>query len=82
MEINLAYLKRHRNADLGGFRLIVDMVRAAGRQLLVNSDAHFLHEIGDDGILSEMAQQIGLTDDLVLNNDIDELKRALDISDA
>lgn len=82
MEINLAYLKRHRNADLDGFRLIVDLVRAAGRRLLVNSDAHFLHEIGDDGILSEMARQIGLTDDLILNNDIDELKLALNISDA
>ena len=82
MEINLSYLSRQRETGLDGFRLIVDMVRAAGKRLLVNSDAHFLHEIGDDCILSEVAAQIGLTDDLILNNDIIELKRVLDISDA
>ncbi|MGM5485446.1 MAG: PHP domain-containing protein [Nanobdellota archaeon] len=72
LELNLSYLDRDRPED---FRLVVDLVRKKGKKLIVNSDAHFLHEIGDDSKLRERWDELGLSEDLIINNHPEELKR-------
>ncbi len=79
LELNLSYLKNSLN-NLKLFRRMVDMVREAGQKLIINSDAHFLHEIADDSILYECWEALGLKDELVLNNYPEKLAHFLNIS--
>jgi len=81
-ELNLSYLKKFGQTRLSEFKLIVDMVKAHGSRLVVNSDAHFLHEIGDDRILAQYRRALGLRDELILNCDVTELQKALGIDAA
>ena len=80
LEINLAYLARaEHSSEIDGFQLIVEMARGAGEGVVVNSDAHFLHEVGDDSILDRVADRIGLTRDMILNDDPEALLSRLGI---
>ena len=77
LELNLAYLTIANNKELILFKKLVDAVKKAKKKLIVNSDAHFIHEIGDDSILNKYWTTLGLTKDLIINNYPDELMKFL-----
>lgn len=79
IELNLAYLKIFGNDKLPQFKQMIDIVKSKDKKVIVNSDAHFLHEIGDDAILKEYWDKLDLTNEMIINNYPDELKKFLGI---
>jgi putative hydrolase len=79
LELNLSYLTRYSRDNGAEFKTLVDYVKKNNTKLIVNTDSHFLHEIGDDSMLTKYRDKIGLEDSLILNNDLDELKKSLSI---
>jgi histidinol phosphatase-like PHP family hydrolase len=82
LELNLDSLKRnykssHKNKgmNINDVRKMIEIVRKNKKKLIVNSDAHFLHEIGDDSILKECWDELGLSDDIIINNYPEELEK-------
>jgi putative hydrolase len=74
LEINISYIiKMASEKGIESFKQIVDITRKHKKKLIVNTDSHFLHEIGDDSILEKVKDKIGLTDDLIINNYPEEL---------
>ena len=73
-ELNLSYLRQYGEVHFSGFQLIVDMAKAHGSKLVVNSDAHFLHEIGDESALHTYWDALGLDESMILNADLDSLE--------
>jgi histidinol phosphatase-like PHP family hydrolase len=56
---------------------MIEMVKKAGKKVVVNSDAHFVHEIGDDSNLKKRAKELGLTEEMIINNYPKELEKFL-----
>lgn len=77
LELNLSYLTVADKEKLKLFKKMIDMTRAAGKKVIVNSDAHFIHEIGDDKILKKYWTELGLTKDIIINNYPNELMKFL-----
>jgi putative hydrolase len=75
LELNLAKLARGKDIPL--FKKMIDMTRKAGKKIIVNSDAHFIHEIGDDAVMKKYWKVLGLTNDIIINNYPDELMKFL-----
>ena len=75
LELNLSKLAAGK--DLPLFKKMIDMTRKAGKKLIVNSDTHFIHEIGDDTALKKYWKELGLTNDIIINNYPEELMRFL-----
>ncbi|MGV8171464.1 MAG: PHP domain-containing protein [Candidatus Woesearchaeota archaeon] len=75
LELNLSKLATAK--DLSLFKKMIDMTRKAGKKIIVNSDAHFIHEIGDDSVLKKYWKELGLTNDIIINNYPDELMKFL-----
>jgi putative hydrolase len=75
LELNLSKLAR--GTDLPLFKKMIDMTRKAGKKIVVNSDSHFIHEIGDDAVLKKYWKELGLTEDIIINNYPDELMKFL-----
>ncbi|MBN2881629.1 PHP domain-containing protein [Candidatus Woesearchaeota archaeon] len=77
-ELNLSYLN---DSTVENVKLMLDLVKRKGKKVIVNSDAHFLHEIGDDSKLELYSERIGLTPDLIINNNLEELYSFLGIAE-
>ena len=77
LELNLAYLKIKGEVCFDKFKKMVEIVKSRNKKLIISSDAHFIHEIGDDSILAEYKDKLGLTDDIIINNYPDELMEFL-----
>jgi histidinol phosphatase-like PHP family hydrolase len=56
---------------------MVDMTRKAGKKLIINSDTHFVHEVGDDAILKTYWTKLGLSKNIIINNYPEELMKFL-----
>ena len=79
LEVNLSSLARRKSGIIESHRRMIDVVRSHGAKLIVDSDAHFLHEIGDDWILDECRDALGLDDEIMINNRPDELAAFLGV---
>ncbi len=79
LELNLSYLKQNPQ-DVDRFKKMIDIVKKNNKKIIVNSDAHFLHEIGDDSILKQYRDELGLTKELIINNYPEELNEFLEIA--
>lgn len=81
IELNLSVLEKiDRGRFTEGLKHIKKMIKIAkknNKKLIVNSDAHFLHEIGDDSILKKYKEKIGLINDMIINNFPEELNKFL-----
>ena len=84
LEVNLAELNyvdrepaKEREKRLDMIKKTVDIARKNKKKMILNSDAHFLHEIGDDKILKKYMKRIGLTKDMIINNYSKELMKIL-----
>ncbi|MCX6707260.1 MAG: PHP domain-containing protein [Candidatus Woesearchaeota archaeon] len=72
---NLVNLDRgFKNITLENFRKIVDVTKKNKRKLIINSDTHFLSELGNDDILRKYWDKLGLNDTIIMNNYPDELR--------
>ena len=81
LEINLSQLvpTKYDPTLLERIKKMVQMAKAAGKKVIVNSDAHFIHEIGDDSNLKKYAKEIGLTKEMIINNYPKELEKILEL---
>ncbi|HDS11508.1 MAG TPA: PHP domain-containing protein [Candidatus Wirthbacteria bacterium] len=77
LELDISYFDMFKEQDLDIFQAMIKAVRQAGKKLIVNSDAHFIHEIGDDSIIDTFAERLELTPDLIINNYPAELETFL-----
>ena len=84
LELNLSKLanvERKGQGSLNEFKQIVDLVKDKGKKLIVGSDAHFLHEIGDDSVLKKHWGELGLEEELIINNYPGELRDFLGLKE-
>lgn len=75
LEINLSYLKGRKvqSFTIPNLKVMIDVVRKNGKKLILGTDAHNIWELGDDSSLAPIKEEIGLTDDIVINNYSEEL---------
>jgi len=81
LELNTSYLSQYGNRDFDQYRYLVDAIKSEGRKILVNTDSHFIHEIGDDAAVLEFRDRLGLQDEFLLNNYPQELMEILDLAE-
>lgn len=79
LELNLSYLHERSVTPeiVASLREMVNEVRRHNKKLIISSDAHNIWELGDDRRLKKYQKQIGLTDDLIINNYPKELFKVL-----
>jgi putative hydrolase len=81
IELNLSQLKsvqlNNETGKLNRIKKMIEIVKENNGMLIVNSDAHFVHEIGDDRILKKYWKELGLTKDLIINNYPKKLEKFL-----
>ena len=68
LEINENYLGESDAKKLQEFKTMVDMAKERGKKLVLGSDAHFLHEIGEDNNIKKYWKEIGLSKEIIINN--------------
>ncbi|PIN86604.1 hypothetical protein COV19_03745 [Candidatus Woesearchaeota archaeon CG10_big_fil_rev_8_21_14_0_10_44_13] len=78
LEMNLANLAMLEDGDekirFEDLKKMVDIAKKNKKKIIVNSDAHFLHEIGDDSLLKKYWDRLGLDESMIINNYPDELR--------
>ncbi len=57
------------------YKRLVDLSKRYGHPLIAGSDAHVAKKIGEDSGIVAAYRKIGLTEDMLLNNHIDELTK-------
>lgn len=81
IELNLAGLgrleRKKQKEDIDLYKKMVAVVKKNKKRFIVNSDAHFLHEVGDDSILPKYMKKLGISEDMVLNNYPEELNKQI-----
>ncbi|MFP4442942.1 MAG: PHP domain-containing protein [Spirochaetia bacterium] len=81
LELNMAYLGIYGKDRIDDFAWMVETVKRAGGKFIVNTDSHFLHEIGDDTPLREHYSYLGLSKEIIINNDLSGLFKFLNLED-
>lgn len=81
LEVNLSYIKGRKVQPftIPNLKTIINVVRENGKKIILGSDAHNIWELGDDSFLAAIKEEIGLTDDMIINNYPDELFKLLEI---
>jgi len=75
LEINLSYIKGRKLQPftIPNLKIIIDVVRENGKKIILGSDSHNIWELGDDSSLVPIKEEIGLTNDMIINNYPEEL---------
>jgi len=77
LELNLSSLMKleqgHHRENLDYLKKMIEIVKKNKKKIIINSDAHFLSEIGEDAILKKYWNELKLNDDLIINNHPEEL---------
>lgn len=60
-------------------KTITDIVRKNNKKIIVSSDGHNIWEMADERPLEKIKSEIGLTDNLIINNYPEELMKFLEI---
>lgn len=82
MEINLSYFQEHRlkKWDINKMKTLISIVRKYNKKVILNSDAHFMTQLGDDSILTPaLMKKLGLTKEMIINNYPEELEKVLGV---
>ena len=82
LEIDLAYLKERfiQKNTIPNLRIMIGIVKKYNKKVIINSDAHNIWELADDSALTKkLRKEIGLTDDLIINNYPKELEKFLGV---
>ena len=78
MELNASYLNFKRKLSVYPIKAAKEMIKIIkdnGHKLIINSDAHHTSEIADDTPVMKYKDELGLTDDIIINNDMKALKK-------
>lgn len=75
LELNLSTLNKLKNNEttFNLLKKMIEIARKHNKKIIINSDAHFLSEIGDDSLLEQYWDELNLSDDIIINNYMDEL---------
>jgi putative hydrolase len=81
LELNLSRLtKRMIKSDtIANIKTMIAIAKKYGKKIILGSDAHNIWELGDDSLLIPIKKELGLTDDLIINNYPQELFQLLKI---
>ncbi len=82
LEINFHYILDNKIKDtiISDLKIMVETVKKYKKKILLGSDAHNIWELGDDSALKKIKKEIGLTDNLIINNYPKELLKLLKIN--
>jgi putative hydrolase len=77
LEVNLTHLGfvADQSVTLQQVRRMIELVGEYRWKLVVSSDAHVATQIGDDSILDRLDLRRFLTDEIVLNSSLDDVRR-------
>lgn len=82
LEVDLFYLKPFilNEKTKAKLKKMIEIVKKYKKKVIVNSDSHNIWELGDDSILTDkLKKEIGLTDDIIINNYPKELEKFLGV---
>ncbi len=82
LELNCAhftYEHKLKAVSIPATQEMIRIIQDRGHKLIVNSDAHNFHEIGDDSGLMKYKKILGFRDEDIINNDIAAFKRHIGI---
>jgi putative hydrolase len=81
LEVNLHYIKRFRENKeiMSNLKNMVEVAKKNKKKIILGSDAHNIWELADDSILKGVKKEIGLTDNMIINNYPKELFSMLKI---
>lgn len=77
LEINLAHFKckpKLKRESLPAIKKMIEIIKKNNHYVIINSDSHHTSEIGDDSCLDDFREELGLTDDIIINNNMEALK--------
>lgn len=79
LEVNNSSLRKPslRPGCIENYHKMVPLCMEAGVPIIVNTDAHDPGAVGDFTLARKLLEEIGVVDDLVLNNDLEKLKAFL-----
>jgi putative hydrolase len=82
LELNLARLhsRKIKPETISNLKTMIEIAKRHGKKIIAGSDAHNIWELGDDSLLLPIKNEIGLTDDLIINNYPEELFRFLGVA--
>ncbi len=72
LEFNLGWFLKTCETHFDKHKLLVDMVKKYHGKLIISSDAHFLHEIGDDSILKKYEKKLEIDPKIIFNSFLEE----------
>jgi putative hydrolase len=81
LELNLSRLSQRflKPDTISNIKIMIEVAKKHGRKIIIGSDAHNIWELADDSLLIPIKEEIGLTDDLIINNYPQELFQLLKI---
>jgi putative hydrolase len=83
LEVNVNYLREKQlekhPENLTGLEKMIKIVKKHKQKVIVGSDAHNIWELGDDTPLKKIKKQVGLSEDMIINNYPKELMKLLKI---
>jgi Histidinol phosphatase and related hydrolases of the PHP family len=81
LELNLARLnkKKIEPNTIANIKTMIAIAKKYGKKIIIGSDSHNIWELADDSLLIPIKEEIGLTDDLIINNYPQELFQLLKI---
>lgn len=79
LEVNNGSLRfpQHRPNCLENYRVMIPLCMEYGVPIVINTDAHDPHAVGNFAAAESFLSTLEINDDLILNNDIDKLKAFL-----
>lgn len=85
LEVDLSYLDNYNLKkfpdSINNLKKMIAVVKKNKQKVIVNSDAHNIWEMGEDSGLKKIRKEIGLTNDMIINNYPKELMKILGLKD-
>jgi len=85
LELNISYIKKGVERNIPEFiekaKKMIAIVKKNNKKLILGSDAHNIWELADDSIIQEKKNELGLTDDMIINNHSEELLKQLNVKE-
>ena len=79
LEVNNSSIRKPslRPGCIENYSTMVPLCMEYGVPIVINTDSHDPSAVGDFSLATEMLEKIGVNDDLILNNDLEKLKKFL-----
>lgn len=83
LEMNVHYAAKYKDYAfvISNLKIIIDTVKKYKMKVIIGSDSHNIWELGDDSPIKTIKKDIGLTEDLIINNYPKELFKLLKINE-